>query len=131
MKISQEFLDKFSDLKREFAANVCLRLKAIEDTLQEVMMQPEDEDRLHALHRLLHSLGGTAGSFGFVQLGLDARKIESQIVALVGCPNRSAKDFMLIAKAVSELDKDNALLMDGSYESIARKDVAGVNSAVN
>lgn len=111
MKISQEFLEKFNDLKKDFAASVSLRLKVIEEALQHVILQPEDEDRLHALHRLVHSLSGTAGSFGLVQLGLDARKIENQIVALVGCPNRSAKDLILIAEAVAELDKKHVFFM--------------------
>lgn len=105
MKNSQKFLDKFNQLKKDFAAKLPARLTEIDDTLQKCMEWPQDDNQLQVLYRLLHSLGGTAGSFGFTQLGLDARKIEGQVAALAGRSNRNQQDIVLVAKAMPQLKR--------------------------
>ena len=36
---------------------------------------------LHALHELLHGMAGSAGTFGYPTLGLEARRLEQQVRA--------------------------------------------------
>ena len=107
MNPNQLFLDKLNQLKQEFAAQLPLRLQAIDDALQASREQPGDEARPHGpqeLYRLLHSLGGTAGSFGFTQLGLDARSIESEVAVLMQRgSNWSEEETAQIAQALLRL----------------------------
>lgn len=104
MNPNQLFLDKLNQLKQEFAAQLPLRLQAIDDVLQASREQPGDEARPQELYRLLHSLGGTAGSFGFTQLGLDARSIEAEVAALMQRgSNWSEEETAQIAQALLRL----------------------------
>lgn len=103
MSANQLFLDTFNLLKKDFAAQLPLRLKTIDDALQACREQPGDEARRQDLYRLLHSLGGTAGSFGFVQLGLDAQRIETELAALTQRGSWSEHDIAQIAQALALL----------------------------
>jgi len=103
MNVNQVFVNKFNQLKRDFSAQLPMRLKAIDDSLQACKEQPADEVRRQDLYRLLHSLGGTAGSFGFAQLGLDARIIESEVAALAQCSSWSEQEMAHIADALALL----------------------------
>ena len=105
MNANQLFLDKLNQLKRDFAAQLPLRLLAIDDALQACREQPRDEARRQEVHRLLHSLGGTAGSFGFAQLGLDAHKLEAEVAALVQRGSWGEADMAQIAQALTMLKK--------------------------
>jgi HPt (histidine-containing phosphotransfer) domain-containing protein len=102
MKTNQIFLDKFYQLKKDFSTKLPIRLKEIDFALQNCIKQSQDDDQLQVLYRLLHSLGGTAGSFGLVQLGLEARKIEGKIVTIVECDDRN-KFFMQLENELEKL----------------------------
>jgi len=103
MSADQLFLDRFNQLKKVFAAQLPLRLKAINDALQDCRELPGDEARREDLYRLLHSLGGAAGTFGFVQLGLDARSIEAELAALARRGSWSEHDVARIGEALTLL----------------------------
>jgi len=103
MIANQLFFEKFNQLKNDFLAQLPLRLKAIDAALQACRELPGDEARQQDLHRLLHSLGGTAGSFGFVQLGLDAQKIETELAALTQRGGWNEHDIAQIAQALAPL----------------------------
>ncbi len=57
------------------------------------------------LHRLLHSLAGAAGSFGFDALGAQARHIELQVKALLDQPQRHPHDIEQIGMALDALQR--------------------------
>ena len=103
MNANQLFLDRFNQLKKVFAAQLPLRLKAIDDALQACRELIGDEARRQDLYRLLHSLGGTAGSFGFVQLGFDAQRIEAELTVLAQRDSWSEHDIAQIAQALALL----------------------------
>ncbi len=62
-----------------------------------------DDSHWVELHRLLHSLAGAAGSFGFDVLGQDAARIEHQVKALLAEPQRHPHDITRIGQALTAL----------------------------
>lgn len=103
MNANQLFLDRFNQLKKDFAAQLPLRLRAIDDALQACREPLGDEARRQDLYRLLHSLGGAAGSFGLVQLGLDAQRIEAKLTAQAQRGSWSEHEIAQIAQALALL----------------------------
>jgi HPt (histidine-containing phosphotransfer) domain-containing protein len=67
---------QLAQLNAAFAAALPKRLSDIEAAMQAFMRGPDDRSRLELLHKLLHSLAGSAGTFGFDELGKRARRFE-------------------------------------------------------
>jgi HPt (histidine-containing phosphotransfer) domain-containing protein len=57
------------------------------------------------LHRLLHSLAGAAGSFGFDALGAAAGRVEQQVKALLADSRRHPHDIHDIGLALTALQQ--------------------------
>jgi len=60
---------------------------------------------LAELHRLLHSLAGAAGTFGFAGLGQRARQIETRVAALLASGRHADADLEQLAQALTTLQK--------------------------
>lgn len=69
------------ELNALYAASLPGKLHEIEEAMQEFMLEPGKRDRLERLHTLLHGLTGSAGTFGFAQLGSLARELEMRCSA--------------------------------------------------
>ncbi len=72
------FQDRLQALRDKYAASVPERMAAIRDALalcQGGLTPPHVEQ----LHHALHSVAGSAGSFGFHALGAEARRIEQLV----------------------------------------------------
>jgi HPt (histidine-containing phosphotransfer) domain-containing protein len=67
---------QLAQLNAAFAAGLPKRLSDIEAAMQAFMREPGDRSHLESLHTLLHSLAGSAGTFGFDELGKCARRFE-------------------------------------------------------
>lgn len=63
----------------------------------------DNQEHWVELHRLLHSLGGAAGSFGFDELGARATFVELQIKDLLGQPDKHPHDIDQIGLALAAL----------------------------
>ncbi|QBE66549.1 Hpt domain-containing protein [Pseudoduganella lutea] len=61
-----------------FAASIPTRMAAIADALAAAGMSP-DRAKLETLHHALHTVAGSAGSFGFTVLGEQARRLEQAV----------------------------------------------------
>ncbi|MBX9869316.1 MAG: Hpt domain-containing protein, partial [Burkholderiaceae bacterium] len=59
-----------------FAAKLPSKLLEIETAFNQVVKQPTDKGALSLLHRLLHTMAGSAGTFGFDEVGMQARELE-------------------------------------------------------
>lgn len=57
------------------------------------------------LTRLLHSLAGSAGTFGFDALGMKAREIEGQLTLLLGARSWTSENLEQIAVDITELKR--------------------------
>lgn len=96
----QQALDQFRD---EFALQVPSRVAEASDRLRACREEPANEAHVRELHRSLHKLAGSAGTFGMARLGDAARAIEQRLEQLLEQPDRTAADFDALAPAVAAL----------------------------
>lgn len=66
---------KLQVLRDQYTAELSHRIAAIQDSWGSVFSQ-EVYDKLNELHRLAHSLNGSAGSFGYIRLSQAAQDLE-------------------------------------------------------
>lgn len=68
-------------LEGVFLAKLPDKLGDITAANQRLKDDPEDRDNLTTLHRSLHNLAGSAGTFGFHEIGSHARVLEQRVKA--------------------------------------------------
>lgn len=51
----------------------------IQQALTDFTNHPQERESLALLHRLLHTMAGSAGTFGFPSIGIEARSLESKL----------------------------------------------------
>jgi HPt (histidine-containing phosphotransfer) domain-containing protein len=69
-------------LSDRFAASIPERMAAIAAALAAAGAAP-DRQELEAVHHALHTVAGSAGSFGFTVLGDEARRLEQAVRAIL------------------------------------------------
>lgn len=76
--VDPAFQDRLQALRDKYAASVPERMAAIRNALAlcQGSLNPSHIDQLH---HALHSVAGSAGSFGFHALGNEARRIEQLV----------------------------------------------------
>jgi HPt (histidine-containing phosphotransfer) domain-containing protein len=62
---------------------------------------------LTELHRLLHSLAGAAGTFGFGGLGQQAKQIEARVARLLAGGRHSDAELDQLGQALTTLQEKN------------------------
>jgi chemotaxis protein histidine kinase CheA len=92
---------KVDVLAKVFTGRLHVRYEKMNEALAQCKANPADDAPLVELHRLLHSLAGAAGSFGFDALGREAAVIEHRIKALLsgGAPHPHDIDDIGLALA--------------------------------
>jgi HPt (histidine-containing phosphotransfer) domain-containing protein len=75
--------DALAKLNALFAEKLPARLSEIEAALNQFVQHPQSPESLGLLHRLLHTMSGSAGTFGFDQLGAEARQLDVRIKPLL------------------------------------------------
>jgi HPt (histidine-containing phosphotransfer) domain-containing protein len=75
--------DALAKLDAMFAEKLPSRLCEIEVALDQFVNNPQNAESLALLHRLLHTMSGSAGTFGFDQLGIEARQLDARIKPLL------------------------------------------------
>lgn len=76
--VDPAFQDRMQALRDKYAASVPERMAAIRDAL--LLCQGELIPRhIEQLHHALHSVAGSAGSFGLAPLGDEARRVEQMV----------------------------------------------------
>lgn len=73
------------------------------DRLDACSANPQDQGALEDLHRMLHSLAGSAGTFGMPALSQQARAIEHRLQDLVERPSRTQADVEALRAGVAGL----------------------------
>ncbi|XLZ71618.1 Hpt domain-containing protein [Massilia sp. SR12] len=74
-----EFQDRLQALRDKYAASVPERMAAIRDGLALCVEAGRSPANLEQLHHALHSVAGSAGSFGLHALGGESRRIEQLV----------------------------------------------------
>jgi HPt (histidine-containing phosphotransfer) domain-containing protein len=87
------FQERFAAIEREWKQQLPARLQDARSRLDACRLAPEDRPALEGLHRVLHTLAGSAGTFGLGELGEGARAIELELDRLMALPARSGADF--------------------------------------
>lgn len=82
-KLAQSLEEKLFVLNSLFAAKLPSKIAVIEDVWQQCTLAPLDKVHWKKLHRLLHTLAGSSGSFGFNELGARAKKVEHAVSTLM------------------------------------------------
>ena len=79
-------MNKFTELKEKlkalevmFAQRLPMRLREIDAALEQCAAEPANPAHAILLHRLLHSIAGTAGTFGYARLGERASSLEHDL----------------------------------------------------
>jgi HPt (histidine-containing phosphotransfer) domain-containing protein len=70
-----------AQLRAHYVGGSAERLAGVDRVLSAARAAPTDAAASEALHRQLHMLAGSAGSYGFPQLSADARALEKQVSA--------------------------------------------------
>lgn len=96
----QQALDLF---RAQFAEQLPARLAEAHDCLAAWRVDPGSDDALRGLHRVLHRLAGSAGTFGMPSLGEACRAMELQIDDLLARETRTQHDVDGVAQAVAAL----------------------------
>lgn len=89
----RELQEKLHALEAVFSERLPERLADIDAALARCVVHAfRQEQDVDALHRLLHTLAGSAGTFGFVELGARARNCEYALDAIMSgdAPNEHA-----------------------------------------
>ena len=94
--------------RAEFTQQLPVRMQDAQNRLQDCLAAPADDEPLRKLHRVLHKLAGSAGTFGHAQLGDDARIIEDLLDALLLQAPRVAGDFAPVAQRLQALVRSAA-----------------------
>ncbi|MBC7405231.1 MAG: diguanylate cyclase [Cytophaga sp.] len=66
-----------------FTAKLPSKLQEIEAALRQFIHNTNDSEALKVLHRLLHTMAGSAGTFGFPEMGVQARAFEDRVQPLL------------------------------------------------
>ncbi|WP_158144518.1 Hpt domain-containing protein [Vibrio metschnikovii] len=66
-------------LKLAYSKRLDSELEQLRSLAKQITSKPDDTAYLEQLHSTLHTLAGSAGTFGFNQLGRQARLFEQQV----------------------------------------------------
>lgn len=75
--------EKLRALTRLYAEQLPQKLETVQGLLQEMFDRGWDQQQGETLHRMLHSMAGTAGSMGLPQVGETARALEQILKEIV------------------------------------------------
>lgn len=103
MRNDDDLQEKLNALNALFASKIHDRFGEIGKAMQRCLDDVPNIAHLTELHRLLHSLAGSAGTFGFDGVGLLAREIESHVTPLVANAMWNAEDLVAISKELPAL----------------------------
>lgn len=95
---SQRLQEALLALEIKFTEKLPSKLLEIEQALAPFVADPKDMQALVLLHRLLHTMAGSAGTFGFDELGAQARALESRLKALLAGTSWSAPELEQFSK---------------------------------
>lgn len=100
---TDDMLVKLKAMQERYGAKLPGKLAELGEAMQACRDRPDAYDRLETLHRLLHTMAGAAGTFGFDALGLQARQFEQQANNLLMAGRWQARDIDRLALLLPQL----------------------------
>ena len=103
----QIFQEKLQQMQTSFIKGLPARLAEIKETWQQVQNPESQEESLHILHRLVHTITGSAGTFSLLNLGEEARNVENKIKDLVEtkCP-LTQRDISIVSSMLDNIAQE-------------------------
>jgi chemotaxis protein histidine kinase CheA len=89
-------------LQQGFLARLPARIDAMEQAMHQWTAGGEEAD-LRVLHRLLHSLAGTAGTFGLRDTGEESRRLENMVASWLGNAKPTKADIDILTLSLRRL----------------------------
>jgi HPt (histidine-containing phosphotransfer) domain-containing protein len=100
-----DLLQKMRALEGLFAAKLPARFRELDAARRQCVEQFGDHEHLKTLYRLLHTLAGSAGTFGFDELGLQARRMENRLSEWLARGNWTQQDLAQVELALEEMKR--------------------------
>ena len=100
--IDQEFFARLSALNDKFAASVPATLARLRAQRQGFDPAAPDQARIVELHQMLHTIAGSAATFGFRVFGQQARSLERRLRVLMAFDSIAAADWQRWLAALDE-----------------------------
>jgi HPt (histidine-containing phosphotransfer) domain-containing protein len=102
--VEQEFRARLAALGERFAASVPVTLDKIGHTLAACDASfPPDPGQLAALHELLHGVAGSAGTFGFGELGQQCRRVDQMVRVVISAQFLGEADWAAVTQEAKRL----------------------------
>jgi diguanylate cyclase (GGDEF)-like protein len=122
----QVVLEQLQSARRNYAAKLPDRIEAIKLGWS-TLMETWDATRLQEFHRLVHTMVGSAGTFGLPQVGNAARVVEIELKTLLQ-PNTAPTDTQrqTIHQALTHL---HGIAQDALKQTTAPTEISGLPAA--
>jgi HPt (histidine-containing phosphotransfer) domain-containing protein len=91
--IDTEFFARLNALNDKFAAGVPDTLARLQGLRDSFVPEAPDQDLVKELHQVLHTVAGSAATFGFRVLGHQARQLEQRLRVLMAFEVVAARDW--------------------------------------
>ncbi len=104
--------DKLRALEEVFLQKLPGKIEEITSTTRALLEQPANKELLTVLHRLLHTMAGSAGTFGFDAIGAQARVFEGKLKPLMNGGVWSQSEWQAYANELLDYFS-NAMKYDG------------------
>jgi diguanylate cyclase (GGDEF)-like protein len=101
---NEDFLAaKLRELSERYAKTIPDKLASLDQALRACQADPLDLNKIKHLHAQLHTMAGSAGTFGFIVLGKSAAMIERGIVSLIESGQWTADRLLAVALKIDAL----------------------------
>ena len=98
MSGGSDFQLAMEQFRADFARQLPERVREAQGFLQASLANPDDEIPLCELHRVIHKLAGSCGTFGLREIGDTARGIEDLLDVLLAQPESRAGKLAPVAE---------------------------------
>ncbi|HEV7816660.1 MAG TPA: Hpt domain-containing protein [Janthinobacterium sp.] len=101
--IDRDFRARLRALGDQYAASVPGLMAAIEQALLRCEAKGLKAENLAALQKQLHTIAGSAGTFGFGALGQECRRLEQQARRMAAQPDAGAAGWPALTAQIRQL----------------------------
>ncbi len=91
--IDQEFFARLHALNDKFAASIPATLERLRAARSAFVPEAPDGELVKELHQILHTIAGSAATFGFRVFGVQARQLEQRLRVLMAFEAIAARDW--------------------------------------
>ncbi|MFP5391454.1 MAG: Hpt domain-containing protein [Gammaproteobacteria bacterium] len=91
--IDQDFFARLNALNEKFAVSIPTTLGRLQEARARFDVEAPDQELVCEMHQVLHTIAGSAATFGFRVLGQEARQLEQRLRVLMAYPVIAAPEW--------------------------------------